>query len=121
MVRSRGDDGRNDRRWRCGSEYRRNDERHDGRLGRADAHDGAPVPPPVPRSLYYVAVNGAATGPFDMAVLKQMVAAGEFTRDSLVWKPGMAEWQASGACSELGTLFAEGVSVSGMPPVPKHG
>lgn len=92
-----------------------------GGLGGQMLTMGAPVPPPVPRSLYYVAVNGAATGPFDMAVLKQMVAAGEFTRDSLVWKPGMAEWQASGACFELGTLFAEGVSVSGMPPVPKHG
>lgn len=92
-----------------------------GGLGGQMPTMGAPVPPPVPQASYYVAVNGTATGPFGMVALKQMVAAGEFTRDSLVWKPGMAEWQASGACSELGTLFAEGVSIPGMPPVPKHG
>lgn len=55
-----------------------------------------------------------------MLALKQMVAAGGLTRDSLVWKPGMAEWQVSGACSELGVLFAGGVSVPNMPPVPKQ-
>ena len=77
----------------------------------------APVPPPVPQALYYVAVNGTATGPFDMAVLKQMVGSCRFTRDSLVWKQGMAEWLAAGSIAELSGLFSAG-DADGMPPVP---
>ena len=78
---------------------------------------GAPVPPPVPQASYHVAVNGTVTGPFDMVVLAQMAAAGQLTRESLVWKPGMREWSAAGSVVELSCLFVAG-SASGMPPVP---
>jgi hypothetical protein len=37
------------------------------------------VPPPIPATTYNVAVNGQATGPFDMAALTQMAAAGRLT------------------------------------------
>lgn len=49
------------------------------------------VPPPVPVVAYHVAINGQAAGPFDLATLKQMALAGQFTSASLVWKAGMAE------------------------------
>lgn len=78
---------------------------------------GASVPPPVPQASYHVAVNGAATGPFDMVALAQMAAAGQLTRESLVWKPGMPEWNAAGSVAELSCLFVAG-GASGMPPVP---
>ncbi len=73
---------------------------------------GGMVPPPVPTIAYHVAVNGQAAGPFALNVLQQMVATGQFTVDSLVWKAGMAEWAKAGTIDELKDLFVV------MPPVP---
>ncbi len=71
------------------------------------------MPPPIPTVAYHVAVNGQATGPFDLSVLTQMAAAGQLTADSLVWKNGMAQWVKAGTVDELKNLFA-----NAMPPIP---
>lgn len=76
------------------------------------AQPGA-VPPPIPTVAYNVAVNGQATGPYDIAILKQMASAGQFTADSLVWKAGMAQWQKAGTIDELQEVLA-----NIMPPIP---
>ena len=76
------------------------------------AQPGA-TPPPVPTVAYNVAVNGQATGPYDIAILKQMASAGQFTADSLVWKAGMTQWQKAGTIDELQEVIA-----NIMPPVP---
>ena len=75
---------------------------------------GAPLtPPPLPSQLQlFVAVNGQQTGPFDLAVLQQMVRSGQLTRDSLVWKQGMADWAAAGHVAEIAAVF-----VATPPPV----
>lgn len=72
------------------------------------------VPPQVPLITYHVVLNGQSSGPFDMTVLKQMVANGTLTRDSLVWKQGMAEWQKASSLNELNGIFDEITP----PPVP---
>lgn len=70
--------------------------------------------PPVPgNDSYHLAVNGTSTGPYTLSVLSTMAANGQFTKESLVWKSGMANWQAAGSISELAGLFAGTV-----PPVP---
>mgnify|MGYP001057331018 CR=1 FL=1 len=74
---------------------------------------GGTTPPPVLSETYHVAVNGQATGPFDLNVLKQMAVSGQFTTDSLVWKPGMAQWTKAGIVEELKKLF-----VNTVPPIP---
>lgn len=71
------------------------------------------VPPPIPTVAYHVAVNGQATGPFDISALAQMAAVGQLTADSLVWKNGMAQWAKAGTVDELKNLFA-----NAMPPIP---
>lgn len=71
------------------------------------------VPPPIPTAAYHVAVNGQATGPFDISVLAQMAAVRQLTADSLVWKNGMAQWAKAGTVDELKNLFA-----NAMPPIP---
>lgn len=71
------------------------------------------VPPPISVVAYHVAVNGQATGPFDISVLAQMATAGQLTADSLVWKNGMAQWAKAGTVDELKKLFA-----NAMPPIP---
>ncbi|MBN2657149.1 MAG: SPFH domain-containing protein [Spirochaetales bacterium] len=73
-------------------------------------NQGAPAggPPPVPPSVqYYVAVNGQQTGPFDLNVLSQKAASGELTRETLVWKNGMAAWTAAGSVGELSAVFGQ--------------
>jgi membrane protease subunit (stomatin/prohibitin family) len=67
-------------------------------------------PPPPPVSQYFVAVNGAQTGPFTEQVLSQMIQQGTFKKDSMVWKNGMAAWAAAESISELSKLF------SAVPP-----
>ena len=74
------------------------------------------VPPPVPTSVYNVAVNGQATGPYDVNTLAQMAAAGQFLASSLVWKAGMENWSRADSIDELKGLFA-----NAMPPIPSMG
>jgi membrane protease subunit (stomatin/prohibitin family) len=75
-----------------------------------------PVPPPLPRQMQiFVAVNGQQTGPFDVPILQQMVQSGQLTRDSLVWKQGMAAWDAAAQVAELSALFADV-----PPPIPSE-
>lgn len=68
------------------------------------------TPPPVPISTFHIAVNGQATGPYDINMLKQMSSTGQFSAESLVWKPGMATWIKAGETDDLKELFT--------PPVP---
>lgn len=82
----------------------------------AGANQAAPsgvTPPPVPTVTYNVAVNGQATGPFDINILKQMAIAGQFKPNSLVWKPGMENWLRADAVDDLKGLFN-----NAMPPIP---
>lgn len=72
------------------------------------------TPPPIPMISYHVAVNGQASGPFDLNVLKQMAAGGQLSKESLVWTNGMAEWIKAGSVDELKTLFFN------MPPISRE-
>jgi membrane protease subunit (stomatin/prohibitin family) len=76
---------------------------------------GAPsTPPPLPPQVQiYVAVNGQQSGPFDMATLQQMAQSGQLTRDSLVWKQGMAAWDVAGRVAEMSAVFC-----AVPPPIP---
>lgn len=72
------------------------------------------VPPPVPTTAYHVAVNGQATGPYDLAMLKTMASNGSLGKDSLVWKQGMAEWAQASSVLELSSIW----NTPDMPPIP---
>ena len=70
------------------------------------------TPPPVPTVSYHIAVNGQTTGPYDINTLKQMAVTGQFSSETLVWKPGMSEWVKAETVDELKSMFAV------MPPIP---
>ena len=74
------------------------------------------TPPPMPTTQYFVAVNGQQSGPFTIPQLQQFAQMGEFTAQTLVWKQGMAGWEAAGNVAELAQLFAP--VMPPMPPVP---
>ncbi len=88
-----------------------------GAMGTAMSGMNSPIqntitPPPIPTVAYHLAVNGQATGPYDLGVLQQMVEVGQLNAESLVWKNGMTEWVKAGAVDELKSMF--GV----MPSIP---
>lgn len=76
-------------------------------------HQQGATPPPVPTAMYNVAVNGQATGPYDINTLQQMAMCGQFTANSLVWKAGMPQWAKADTVEELQDVFA-----NVMPPIP---
>jgi hypothetical protein len=75
----------------------------------------AASPPPIPAAaMFHVAVGQNQTGPFDMATLQSQAASGQLTRNSLVWRTGMAQWAKAGDVPELASIFA-----AVPPPVPQ--
>lgn len=74
----------------------------------------APTPPPLPtQSQFWVAINGQQAGPYDMATIQQMIAAQQISRESLMWKQGMANWVEAGEINEINGFFG-----SVPPPLP---
>ena len=77
---------------------------------------GSPVPPPIPRQdRFYVAINGAAAGPFDLITLSSMVASKSLTSESLVWQEGMTTWMPAKTVPAIAALFNNGPT---PPPIP---
>ncbi|MDR2782847.1 MAG: DUF4339 domain-containing protein [Treponema sp.] len=54
---------------------------------------------------YNVAIENQPTGPFDMGELGQMAQKGRLTKESLVWRGGMSQWEVAGNIPELAPLF----------------
>lgn len=77
---------------------------------------GMNTPPPMPRLQYYINVNGQNVGPCGTQQLQQMAQNGQLTRDTYVWKNGMANWEQAGNVPELSNFF--GSAPPPMPPTP---
>lgn len=72
-------------------------------------------PPPLPAAVqWFAGLGGQQAGPFDAAALQAHVAAGRLTRETLVWKNGMANWVPAGQVPELASLFGQV-----PPPLPR--
>lgn len=87
-----------------------------GRIVTGMMHDtteqlNAPPPPP-PIVQFFTAVNGQQHGPYGLDQLPQLIQAGSVTRDTLVWKAGMANWVPASTVPELSGLF------NNVPPPP---
>ena len=67
---------------------------------------------------YHILINNQQQGPVSMEQLQQMKSSGEITRDTMVWKNGMAGWTKAGEQQGLNSLFAEAVP---PPPPPVTG
>lgn len=81
-------------------------------MGQAMANPQTPAPPPPPPQVqFHVAVGGQTTGPFSLETLQQQLQQGQFSAESLVWKPGMSGWKKASEIPELNALF-------GPPPPP---
>ena len=77
----------------------------------------AAVPPPLPleeEDKYFVGKNNKQAGPFDKDAIIGYIKKGAITKETLMWKQGMAGWNAA----ELFTEF-EPVLQTTPPPLPK--
>jgi membrane protease subunit (stomatin/prohibitin family) len=80
------------------------------------APQGGAVPPPIPGgAVYFVAIAGQRTGPFELQALVSQAASGSLTRETLVWTQGMAQWTQAGQVPELASIFA-----AVPPPIPPN-
>lgn len=88
-------------------------------LGQAMAQGGSAVqPPPIPQvTAYHVVLNGQQAGPFDVLKFPNLIEAGQVTPQTLVWKPGMANWTPAGQVPELVSLFQQHQQAT-PPPIP---
>lgn len=73
----------------------------------------ATPPPLTPPVQWHIAIDGAASGPFNQAELSALVKEGKLTRDSLAWSQGQDGWKAVSEIPALSGLFA-----SQPPPLP---
>ncbi len=72
-------------------------------------------PPPPPMAQYHVSINGQQQGPFDLNMLKNLIAQNQLTRQTYVWKTGMANWMQAEQVPEVAALFGA------VPPPPPPG
>jgi membrane protease subunit (stomatin/prohibitin family) len=84
-----------------------------GQMAAGAANVAPPAMPGSGAAQFFVGLDGKQTGPFDLATLGQMAARGQLTRDTLVWKQGMAAWSPASMVGELGSLFG-----AVPPPMP---
>lgn len=70
-------------------------------------------PPPPPATQYFVAVNGAQTGPYTEQVMGQMIQQGSLKKETMIWKNGMAAWASADQVVEIAKLFT-----AVPPPLP---
>ncbi len=48
-----------------------------------------------PIAVWYAHIDGANQGPMEESQFKQLISIGRITKDTLVWREGMADWQAA--------------------------
>jgi hypothetical protein len=66
-------------------------------------------------ALWYYAQGGTQQGPVSAAVLKNLLASGQLPTETLIWREGMANWQAATAVAELSNQSV-GVAPPPLPP-----
>lgn len=79
---------------------------------------GMNTPPPMPNVQYFTAVNGQQAGPFTLQQLQILVGNGQLTKQTYVWKQGMANWDFAENVPEVATLFGTITPPPPPPPVP---
>ncbi len=85
----------------------------------------APPPPPPPpppvaaQAQYHLVIQGQQQGPYDTAGVRQWIASGQVSGQTLAWKSGMAQWMALQQFPEWATLA--GTTPPPPPPPPPVG
>jgi membrane protease subunit (stomatin/prohibitin family) len=77
----------------------------------AQAMPAPGTPPPVPAAAqFFIAQEGKQAGPFNLDALGREAQAGRLTKETLVWKQGMAAWTPASQVAEVSGILG------GVPP-----
>ena len=52
-----------------------------------------------------MAIDGEQSGPFGMKEIRELIAGGMLTEETLVWKDGMKGWESANTVPDLADLF----------------
>jgi hypothetical protein len=64
------------------------------------------APPPLPPAIKYsIVISDVIYGPYEMDQITQMVQKGTITKETLIWKEGMSQWQPAGLVSDLRDIW----------------
>ncbi len=77
---------------------------------------GGMAPPPPPPAGFFLYINGQQTGPLGIPQIQQMVAGGQVTAQTQVWRQGMSGWMMLQSVPELAALLRSGGATP--PPLP---
>lgn len=75
------------------------------------------APPPIPTQQFYAYQNGQQFGPFALEVVSTYIQNKSITKDTLIWKPGMANWEKAGSIPELVSIFSQADMTPPPPPI----
>jgi len=76
----------------------------------------AMAPPPLPESKkFFLGIDGQSVGPFDIAAIKEKIAAGIIKPTTLAWTEGMSGWVEASKAPDLAGLF--GAVPPPLPPM----
>ena len=74
-------------------------------------------PPQLPNTKrYYIAVNGHSEGPYILDDLKSKAQSGLINADTLIWQPGMNNWQTITEHGDLLTFLFDKMTPPPLPP-----
>lgn len=76
------------------------------------------TPPPIPSNIFHMVYADGKTGQFDLNGMKNNISQGILTKDTLVWKQGMANWQKASEVPEINSLFSVAGGMT-PPPIPQ--
>lgn len=75
-----------------------------------------PTPPPPPSFSFYALIDNKQYGPYDKIQFKRLVDNDMVNMDTLVWKEGMAQWQAAKDVPDMEEFFPKKSSQTPPPP-----
>ena len=64
-----------------------------------------PPPPPQPGVQYHIVKDGKSDGPHTIDEINAMIASRTLSRESMIWKKGMAAWVVASSVEEIADLF----------------
>ncbi len=74
-----------------------------------------PTPPPIPKAqTYHLVINATSKGPLTIEQIKSMILETKVTKETLVWREGMTNWEKIELVDDLKKLFK-----NTPPPIPK--
>lgn len=78
---------------------------------------GMNIPPPMPNVQYFIAINEQQTGPFTLQQLHTLINNTQLTKQTYIWKQGMANWDFAANVPEVASLFTTTTTPPPPPPI----